>query len=163
MNNPDRSIFINHLTKVENHDHIDWLDDLMEAEQASVTHTEYDEDLAKRVQNLPPELYNLIYKATFSFSPVQRCIYHKRDGQYEPPAILQVDRASRNLAAQSYYKNTTFCFAVKAKDGEDFVKVYDNPAQRWLLSLTQEHRSEMRKVRVACCGNTLAWVNIMYV
>ncbi|KAK3066013.1 hypothetical protein LTR53_017795, partial [Teratosphaeriaceae sp. CCFEE 6253] len=61
------------------------------------------DDLSIKVQALPVELQDLIYTFTFTANPVIRYI----DDTYKPPGLLQVDRTSRRLFAQSYYCHTT--------------------------------------------------------
>ncbi|KAK3061507.1 hypothetical protein LTR53_019761, partial [Teratosphaeriaceae sp. CCFEE 6253] len=61
------------------------------------------DDLSIKVQALPVELQDLIYTFTFTAKSVIRYM----DDTYKPPGLLQVDRASRLLFAQSYYCHTT--------------------------------------------------------
>lgn len=134
--------------------HIEFLTKIRNAQNSSVTPSFRVEDLAKRVQNLPPELYNLIYKFTFSFASGNRLIYRDLVSQYKPPTVLQVDRASRALAAPSYYNNTLFCFTIKVgRAAGGWPPAYDIPGEFWLRSLTAEHRKGLRDLYVAGRNN----------
>ena len=65
------------------------------------------ENLAACLQKLPQELYDKIYEQVFTADSKERVI----DKGYKPPAQLQVDRASREKFADSYYgAGATFSF-----------------------------------------------------
>lgn len=114
------------------------------------------DELARGLQTLPSELYNIIYDLTFTTTPNNQP--HRIDKTYKPPTTLQIDRASRSQAAQSFYTNITFNLPVKAglNEPDDAIlvngrlvdPVNDTLAHSWLLSLTPEHLRLLRKVRV---------------
>lgn len=87
--------------------------------------------LARRVQNLPPELFLQIYEKVFTAQTVSRHI----DKRYKLPRLLQVNRASRDRFASTYYSNTVFTF----KEPKECLK--------WLMSLTHQHLSSLREIR----------------
>jgi hypothetical protein len=65
------------------------------------------EDFNRRVQDLPPELYSMVYDYTFSTSTAPAKITFTES--YKPPALLYVDRHSRRRFAKVYYGETDFC------------------------------------------------------
>lgn len=82
--------------------------------------------LAQRVQALPNEVICLIQDLVFA-APTQVSI----DFTYRPPAHLQVDKATRCVARESYYRNTTFVFT------------NDGCLLTWLRSWSRTHRQKM--------------------
>lgn len=90
------------------------------------------DETSKRVQDLPRELFDKIYVETFT-ADGKSC---KIDDNYTPPKLLQIDRASRALFAQSYYDQTTFVFDNSSK------------LKNWLRSLHRKHRVFLREVRM---------------
>ncbi len=59
----------------------------------------------KRVKNLPAELRNQIYDLTFNDDATN---HHIITASYRPPAVLQVNRATRHKFAASYYNKTFY-------------------------------------------------------
>ena len=95
--------------------------------------------LAENIQKLPQELFDKIYKFTFTADPCIRYV----NADLRAPSILRIDRTSRELAAQSYYGNTTFVVEVDQRSPRlppAFVK--------WLNSMPTEHRKMLREVRL---------------
>lgn len=86
------------------------------------------------VQGLPQELFDEVYRFTFTVSVATAIEITET---YIPPKLLQVDRASRSLFAASYYARNTF-FAVSYRDA-----IID-----WECSLTREHIDHFRDVYV---------------
>ncbi|KAK4494841.1 hypothetical protein PRZ48_014197 [Zasmidium cellare] len=120
--------------------------------------------LAARVQSLPQELYDEIYKLTFTAAPGPRypakTIFMKPThgaereihGQKRPIelvtrqfhghdaiALLQVDQASREKFARSYYGGPDALFMFNRR----------KPAEMWLKSLSEHHRGYLRHVGLA--------------
>ena len=93
-------------------------------------------DLARRVQDLPGELYNIIYEYTFTVGPGER----KISKTYQPPSLLTVDRASRKLFAKSYYGSSGSSF-VHNRNGTKEVLI------RWLRSLPRRHLRLLNEVK----------------
>ncbi|KAK4618077.1 hypothetical protein CLAFUW4_11878 [Fulvia fulva] len=63
------------------------------------------DELAQRIRDLPPELYNSILDyTTLSFEDE----VNMKKQTYKLPIGLQINRAIRAAAAYAYYKNTTF-------------------------------------------------------
>ena len=131
------------------------------------TATPTNDELAQRLQSLPLELCSLIYDFTFSTSNNHVCHINLN---YQPPAILQVDRASRSLATQSFYNNSTFSFAINTKSNEPrepfmitdltLLPKRENPAYWWLLSLAPTSRKLLRRVVIICTINTMEYAVI---
>ncbi|WPB03038.1 uncharacterized protein RHO25_007675 [Cercospora beticola] len=66
-------------------------------------------DLTSRVQSLPPELFSRIYELVTAIEPE---LMVDITSYYRPPAILQLDRSSREHISQEYYgRDTVFRFA----------------------------------------------------
>ncbi|KAI5363358.1 hypothetical protein Slin15195_G107440 [Septoria linicola] len=61
-----------------------------------------DDALRERVQNLTPELFDMIFEFVLSINESKIEI----TSQYRPPVQLQIDRASRNRVAEEYYRKT---------------------------------------------------------
>lgn len=57
------------------------------------------------LDTLPQELYDKIYKEVFTAGDGNVVVVHK---DHKPPAALQVDSASRENFAESYYNNSIF-------------------------------------------------------
>ena len=92
-------------------------------------------DISERVQDLPQELYDIIYQYTFTaeFGEVEI------NADYKTPKLLAVDRASRHLYAKSHYRGRTFCIAHLSNDHRDLF--------RWLKSLPSDHQAMIREIR----------------
>lgn len=60
--------------------------------------------LTSRLQALPKELYEIIFK--FTFMPKSGSI--KIDEEYQPPNNIQVNKLTRKTATELYYSQTTF-------------------------------------------------------
>jgi hypothetical protein len=91
--------------------------------------------LADRMNDLPFELWKMIYDATFTQSrPCMATDMSEWSIFQEPCPLLAVDRRSRALFAESYYTETLF--------------IHDchNRMRRWMASLPKEHRSLLRMV-----------------
>lgn len=88
--------------------------------------------LADLVQSLPPELYSDIYTHTFT-APTNGIVDIEHDRLF--PALLHVDRHSRELFAKSYYDTTKFVLHRNDKkyDGIDAF-------ERWMDRIPGHHR-----------------------
>ncbi|KAK3712794.1 hypothetical protein LTR37_008885 [Vermiconidia calcicola] len=93
------------------------------------------DDLASRVQDLPPQLYNLIYNDVFTPSTTTINLIDKT---YKPPSTLQVDRQSRVIFAMAYYGKGTTIISEALFPG----RVVD-----WLSSLNTRHLARLRKAK----------------
>ena len=92
-------------------------------------------DLSKRIQNLPQELYDMIYEHTFTADTEKVEI----NADYKPPKLLAVDRASRHFYAKSHYGGRMFFVAFGVNDLRDLL--------RWLKSLSGDHQAMIREIR----------------
>ena len=63
------------------------------------------DDFAKRVQDLPPELFVMVKEFSFLIERAKVTV----DRSYQPPSILQVDRRSRRKLSTQYFSQTMFC------------------------------------------------------
>ena len=88
------------------------------------------ERLPQLVQNLPPELQDLIYD--FTFTPNPQTVSIRFD--YKPPSLLTVDRASREKFAKSYYGTETIFIIETIFYGK-----------QWLSSLPKSHLDLVRE------------------
>lgn len=97
-------------------------------------------EVAQRVQSLPAELYDKIYKEVFTFVISTENKTHKNyttdiaNKNYKPPACLHVDRCSRTLFAQAYYANTVFITSPET-------------IHLWLRSIPSEHSEMLKEVQ----------------
>lgn len=93
------------------------------------------DELTLRVQALPAELIDKIYEDTFVVKgqTVDMALRPK------PPALLQTDSTSRDLFAQSFYRNTTFSFKFEAD------------CWKWIDLLDLAHQSYLSDVSVTYC------------
>jgi len=89
--------------------------------------------LAAGLLTLPQELKDIIYDLTFTTSPPLTRYINKT---YKPPLLLQVNRASRHLFAQSYYSTTLVfeCADIKFLGA-------------WFRSLTPTHQDLIAALR----------------
>ena len=87
--------------------------------------------LAELVQNLPPELYNEVYKLTFTATAVVVQI----DRAYKPPSCLQVSRVTRDRFARPYY-------------GPSIFYIHKTLLAQWTKSLPRRHHSMPHEIRV---------------
>ena len=85
--------------------------------------------LAERLQALPSELYDEIYKLTFSTNKGTVVDLNDQDPF---PATLYVDSRSRRAAAVSYFTGASFTF--KLADNKDMHFFF-----RWVASLSDRH------------------------
>lgn len=110
----------------------------------SQIHTLHRDKFNKRVQSLPQELFDEIYKLTFTSDANTR---YMDTGKYATPSILQVDRKSRTMAAKSYYKNTIFAFTTAERN---FVRIkrVQYHGEKWLGSLPPDHLKAVRGVKL---------------
>ena len=106
---------------------------------SNLTLTTPDHQIIERVHALPAELFNKIRGLTFNTADYQR-IHIEIDKSYKPPALLQVDRASRRSHAPPYYGSTFFDFQ-ECSDGI-------NLCAKWLSSLLNYHKKILRYVRI---------------
>jgi len=94
------------------------------------------EDLAPLLQSLPQEIYDEIYELTFSATCTTPNTIEIDTKHYSPPSILQVDTASRRLAALTYYSSHTFV-------------AYDQKVlDAWLCSIARKHMDDLREVHL---------------
>lgn len=95
-------------------------------------------DLATRVHNLPPELFNLVHDYTFALDAVPADAPLHIDTTTRIPHLMQVDAQSRaRLARHLYARPTT-----------PIVCANHDVAAQWLCSLPPAHRDLLREVRV---------------
>lgn len=80
---------------------------------------------ANNPQNLPPELFDDIYQLVFTIGKVNKVEITE---DYKPPAILQVDRFTREVLSPEYYRKALFTY-----DGTDASR---SRFCRWLCSLS---------------------------
>lgn len=90
-------------------------------------------DLSADVQSLPKELYDKIYDLVFTAKSTKRMI--TIDPSYQPPAMLQVSRATRQKFAVSYYASAG-----------GFELQCDHVLRKWLLRLSLEHRGLIKYI-----------------
>lgn len=80
-----------------------------------------EEELSKRIQDLPPELFNQIQDEVLSYEPPAPNAngYHFIDvtRMYRFPNFLQIDRSTRESLSIDYYSQKVFRFSC----AEDFV------------------------------------------
>lgn len=88
--------------------------------------------LAERLQVLPSELFNKIYNAAFAIDATTCNV----TSDYKPPTLLQVDKASREAYAETYYSNIRF----------DFTSC--ELCCKWLASLSLNHHKLLTKIRL---------------
>lgn len=62
------------------------------------------------IQALPQELYDLILDFTLAYSEQRRPTIVEIDEHYKPPALSQIDRASRRMFSKAYYSRIVFSF-----------------------------------------------------
>lgn len=89
------------------------------------------DELAQRVQNLPPELFNNVYELVFTANPATIEI----TDEYQPPHLLRVSKHSRKMFARSYYGKGTV-FLVQGKRRNKLMK-------RWTASVSQSRHFNM--------------------
>ena len=88
----------------------------------------------KRVQDLPPELFNEIFDLTFT---APEGIVIAVDKTYQPPGLLHTSSATRSKYASTYYDHyTTFQFSTYTH----FLK--------FGASLTSTHRSIIKRIQL---------------
>ncbi|SMQ53914.1 unnamed protein product [Zymoseptoria tritici ST99CH_1A5] len=63
------------------------------------------------IQALPQELYDLILDFTLAYTEHRRPTIVEIDEHYKPPALSQIDRASRHHFSKLYYSRIVFSFA----------------------------------------------------
>ena len=90
------------------------------------------DELAERVQSLPPEIYKEVYDLTFT----PRSNYHRINAAFKPSKLLAVDRASRAIFAVRYYRENAI-----------FSLQYLALGRQWLVSLPQRHLQLLRIIR----------------
>lgn len=88
-------------------------------------------NLAAQVQHLPAELFDEIHHRVFTALPDTIPITHS----YRPPALLQVDRASRKQYAATYYGN-----------GNIFISSDLKLLAIWFGKLDRKHKALVQKV-----------------
>lgn len=107
------------------------------------------DDLAKRVQDLPRELFDVIFDFTFTSGPSTVHV----NKFYKCPSILQVSRATRTLTADAYYGNTTFSFENSLLMGQ------------WLDAMEEKYVGRIRQGKnlVKYNSDRNEWVSIVIV
>lgn len=90
----------------------------------------------QRINSLPQELYDMIFDYTFAADVSKPVIIKKSRFQksYNPPACLQVSRATRDTFAWTYYTNSVFQSRSK-EDLCDWIKSLQTSHQRMIMSL----------------------------
>ena len=100
-------------------------------------------DLSRRIQNLPQELYDKILDYTVSVDDISEIEICR---SYKPPAQLRINRVIRDREAANYYANTKFtCNAW----------TLDQCAQmlgEWLRSIPVKHVCMIQNVGIATPG-----------
>ncbi|CAK3953891.1 Hypothetical predicted protein [Lecanosticta acicola] len=96
-----------------------------------------DMSLTERVQALPAELFNRVLDYTFTLSPSNNDIVEVTKA-YKPPAILQIDRASRAKLMGRYYDDKIFTLDVEDPGG----------CVAWIHSLTSANRQAILQIRL---------------
>ncbi|KXS95454.1 hypothetical protein AC578_4715 [Pseudocercospora eumusae] len=92
------------------------------------------------IHNLPRELFDIIYRKTFTSPPSAS---HIEPGTYSPPSLLQTDRQSRAMFAESYFANSTFILP-----SEELLT-------RWLISLDPKHRALIQEITCVLWNETI--------
>ena len=90
------------------------------------------DDLARRIQSLPSELYAEIFDLTFTSSSTTV----KVNSSYKPPSTLCVSRATRTNASSLYYAKFTFEF--------DAIDI----CETWVKLKSAEHVSLLNNLRI---------------
>lgn len=96
-----------------------------------------DDKLTELVQDLPPELFDMIFGLVFTttrhFTPITK--------SYKLPPQLAVSRATRAAFAKSYFGNGTFRF-------------HDSDLMRkWVIAMSTEHRKLLHKEALVFCAH----------
>ncbi|KAK3679594.1 hypothetical protein LTR37_021380 [Vermiconidia calcicola] len=91
-----------------------------------------------RWETLPAELRDNIYEFVFITARSKVHI----TSNYRPPALLQLDRTSRDLFARSYYRKTTFVL----QDPGSWTRLV-----QWLQSLERSHQSMLQDILIQTC------------
>ena len=99
------------------------------ADNSTMTNTE---ELAERVQSLPPELYREVYDYTCT----TRSRVRRINAAYKCPKLLAVDRSSRAKFAGQYY----------GKDAIFYVSDW-TLGRKWLESLAKQHLQLLHQIR----------------
>ncbi|KAI5362817.1 hypothetical protein Slin15195_G101980 [Septoria linicola] len=99
--------------------------------------------LDDRIQDLPQELQDIILEFTLE-SPSATVLLTK---DYKPPGPLAISRKTRAKAATSYYNNSAFLFEKTSRTYD--VGVLISSIVAWVKSLSREHRSWVKEVRVS--------------
>lgn len=97
------------------------------------------------VQALPAELYDEIPNLTFTVSTDSRTI----DIAYQPPKLLQVNRASRELFAKSYYGQRSTFYIHK-----DLLKAF-------VTSLPTVHLTQITEIRITGTATKLYTLGVL--
>ena len=98
-----------------------------------------DEDLAQRVQSLPPELFNIVLAEVFTPDTTT----HKIDANYKPPKFLAVSRTTRETYAKAYYGGLDSSFVFELAVGKPIEPLY-----RWLKCLPLSHLRMLSQVKL---------------
>ncbi|PPJ57544.1 hypothetical protein CBER1_06249 [Cercospora berteroae] len=93
--------------------------------------------LENLLQALPQELQDMILRFTIITSP---SIVHIETKSYRPPPVLQINRATRAIAAEYYYSQTVFACIHESHDNIKFI--------RWLRSIPAQHRALINRIRI---------------
>lgn len=110
-------------------------DDLTErVNQLRVTRAKEQDELTRRIHNLPAELFNDIRDVVLT--PDTEAIHITQ--VYKPPFEMMVSRATREQFAAKYYGNTTFCLT----DGKECMFV------EFLASIPLHHRLLIARVHI---------------
>lgn len=88
--------------------------------------------LQQHLEDLPPELYDIIYNLTFT---PEASAYHI-SGSYKPPSTLQINRTIRQLVTKRYYHPKAV-----------FSCTNHEHCVRWLTSLSDETLKLLHEVR----------------
>ncbi|GIZ41803.1 hypothetical protein CKM354_000509600 [Cercospora kikuchii] len=89
------------------------------------------------LQALPQELQDMILGFTIITSP---SIVRIETERYQPPPLLQINRATRATAAESYYSQTVFACTHEFHNNVEFI--------RWLRSIPARHRALINRILI---------------
>lgn len=99
------------------------------------------EGLVRRIQDLPPELHDMIFSLVFAADVSIRTI----DENYKPPPLLAVDRRSREIYAKAYYGSTDSLFICNAS-----IDTIHDTLIPWLKSVPESHLRMIRHLKITC-------------
>lgn len=96
------------------------------------------DNLAQRVQDLPPELYNMILHEVFSTATTT----HYIDTHWRPSKLLSISKATWKMYAESYYGSGESSFVFQIYPGPGFDRI--RRLVSWLQLIPASHRSMLQ-------------------